>query len=235
MYRLGLLACDFVPDELRDRFDDYPVMFAAAIASTGRDVEWQTYRVYDEQVPASIDECDGYIATGSRAGAYEDHPWIPILEQLIRGLVGSGRPLVGLCFGHQVMAQALGGSVEKSEQGWGIGVHRYETCAQAAWMDPALDVFTVPVCHQDQVMTAPGGAQVLASSPHCANFILQFNETMLGIQGHPEFDKDYIEVLLELRRELLPAPVHANAVESLSRRHDNLGIMQWIVNFLGIK
>jgi len=235
MYRLGLLACDFVPDDLRDRFEDYPVMFAAALASTGKDVEWRTYRVYEGEVPQSAGECDGYIATGSRAGVYEGHSWIPVLEQFIRSLVGTGHPLVGLCFGHQVMAQALGGVAERSDQGWGIGLHHYQTHSSTNWMEPPMAEFTVPVCHQDQVTAVPDGARVLASSAHCANFIIEFNETMIGIQGHPEFEKTYIEVLLELRREIIPAPVHADGVESLNRSHDNLSIMQWITNFLGLK
>ncbi len=235
MYRLGLLACDFIPGELRDRFEGYPVMFAAAIASTGHDVEWRTYRVYEAEVPQAPDECDGYITSGSRVGVYDKYAWIPVLEQFIRSLVGGGRPMVGLCFGHQAMAQALGGRAQKSDQGWGVGVQRYRTHARVDWMDPPMKQFTVPVCHQDQVTTVPGGAKVLASSDHCANFIIQFNETMLGIQGHPEFERDYIDVLLELRREVIPAPVHADAVESLGRRHDNLSIMQWITNFLGVK
>jgi GMP synthase-like glutamine amidotransferase len=235
MYRLGLLVCDFVPEELRDRFEDYPAMFAGAIASTGREVEWRSYRVYAEELPAAKDECDGYIATGSRAGVYEEHAWIPLLERFIRSLVGSGRPLVGLCFGHQVMAQALGGIAERSGEGWGVGVRRYRTHAKADWMEPLMTEFNVPVCHQDQVTRLPSGASVLASSGHCANFIIQFNESMLGIQGHPEFEKDYIEVLLELRRDILPAPVHDRALASLDRQHHNREIMGWIANFLGLR
>ena len=80
MYRLGLLACDFVPDDLRDRFDDYPVMFGAAVASADVNVKWRVYRVFDEELPEEVDECDGYITTGSRNGAYDKDVWISLLE-----------------------------------------------------------------------------------------------------------------------------------------------------------
>jgi GMP synthase-like glutamine amidotransferase len=235
MYRLGLLACDFVPDDLRDRFADYPTMFGTAIANAGIDVDWRIYRVHEGQVPAAVDACDGYITTGSRSGVYEDHAWIPLLEQFIRGALGGARPLVGICFGHQAIAQALGGRAQRSQRGWGIGIQRYRTRTRAPWMEPPLVEFTVPVCHQDQVTHLPDGASVLASSPHCANFIVQFNESMIGIQGHPEFEPDYIRVLLDRRADIIPPAVRGDALESLGRRHDNLDIMRWIANFLGIK
>jgi len=237
MYRLGLLACDFVPDDLRGRFEDYPVMFGNAIASANVDVEWRTYRVYEEQLPASLDECDGYITTGSRSGAYDKDAWILLLEQFIQRLVGSQRPLVGICFGHQVIAQALGGAVEKSNRGWGIGIqqHTIGDSVDTTWMEPPMQQFTIPVCHQDQVMGLPDGARLLASNGHCENFMVQFNDTMLGLQGHPEFHPSYIEVLLELRREIITGRVREDAVRSLTRDHDNPRIMKWIVKFLGIQ
>ncbi|HCU91076.1 MAG TPA: GMP synthase [Gammaproteobacteria bacterium] len=237
MYRLGLLACDFVPDDLRDRFDDYPVMFGAAVASVDVDVEWRVYRVFDKELPGEIDECDGYITTGSRSGAYDKDAWILLLEKFIQRLIGSQTPLVGICFGHQVIAQALGGLVKKSEKGWGIGIQRHtiEDSIDRAWMNPTMEQFTIPVCHQDQVTSLPVGARLLASNGHCENFMVQFNDTMLGMQGHPEFDPNYIEVLLELRSKIITGEVREDALRSLSREHNNTIIMQWITNFLGVK
>jgi GMP synthase-like glutamine amidotransferase len=230
--RLGLLACDFVPDELRDRFEDYPVMFAEAIASTGTNVELQTYRVYQGELPQHTDECDAYLISGARAGAYDGDAWIAALEVFIRALAASERPLVGVCFGHQVIAQALGGKVEKSPRGWGIGVNTYEADQPAPWMNPALPQFTVPVCHQDQVVQLPAGARRLAHSDQCENFLLQFNDTMMGIQGHPEFTRAYVGVLIDLRANLLAPETLAAARASLDQRGDNVAIMHWITNFL---
>lgn len=233
--KLGLLACDFVPDELRDRFDDYPLMFAAALAGAGGEVEWQVYRAYAGELPAAANACDAYLITGSRAGAYDGQPWIAALESFVRDLVRQHVPLVGICFGHQLIAQALGGTVEKSPLGWGIGIHTYNTDRAAPWMRPSLPRFTVPVCHQDQVVALPGGAERLASSNHCENFLVQFNDTTLGIQGHPEFTHAYIGVLIDSRGDRLGAETGAAARASLSRDADNTVIMTWIANFLGLQ
>lgn len=234
MYRLGLLACDFMPDNLSDRFDDYPDMFARALALTGKPVQWRVYRAYAEELPAAPDECDGYITTGSRSGAYDGEPWIAALERFIVSLIGSGRPLVGICFGHQLIAQALGGRVERSPRGWGIGLHEYDILASQPWMTPPRARFTVPVCHQDQVTALPPGAIRVARSDHCENFVIHFNDTMIGIQGHPEFERDYIGVLLEQRRDLIVGPTRDGALASLTRNHDNAIVMAWIAAFLAL-
>lgn len=232
--KLGLLACDFMPDELTDRFEDYPQMFAAAIASAGATVQWQVYRAYAGELPAAANACDAWLVTGSRAGAYDGHAWIGGLEAFVREIVSEAIPLVGICFGHQLIAQALGGTVEKSARGWGIGIHTYDTSTAAPWMRPPLPRFTVPVCHQDQVVALPGGARRLASSDHCENFLVQFNDTTIGIQGHPEFTHAYIAVLVGQRADRLDAQTGAAARASLSRDADNTAIMNWIANFLGL-
>ena len=234
MYRLGLLSCDFVPDELRARFEDYPDMFAVAFAYPQVDVDWRVYSVYAGELPQAIGECDGYITTGSRSGAYDSEAWIADLAAFIRELAGSDRPLVGICFGHQLIAQALGGAVKKYAGGWGIGFRRFRTETHTDWMVPRRDVFTVPVCHQDQVVEIPPDGKRLASSDYCENFMIQFNDTMLGFQGHPEFSREYIDVLLELRREIISGETHEAAIASLERDLDSDTILVWIMKFLRI-
>ena len=233
-YRLGLLQCDVVPEDLRDRFADYPDMFETAFANSAVDVDWRVYNVLDDQFPAAIDEVDGFITTGARAAVYDQMPWYNALAELIRTIDAAGVPLVGICFGHQAIADALGGEVINSPKGWGIGVHEYKTAGQAAWMSPAQPTFHVPACHQDQIVSLPPGSELLASNAHCENFIVQFSPSSLGVQGHPEFEPEYLDTLIELRREILPEAVASNAKASLHTPHDNITMIRWIANFLKI-
>jgi GMP synthase-like glutamine amidotransferase len=233
-YRLGLLLCDHAMPHLEPRFGDYPEMFAAAFADVSAALDWQVYDVTAHELPRALGECDGYLVSGSRHGAYDPIAWIPLLEDFLRRAAHARAPTVGLCFGHQIMGQALGGVVQRAEQGWGIGVHAYQVLEHAGWMAPSLDAFVVPVCHQDQVLALPPGARRLARNTHCENFVVHFAPRMLGIQGHPEFSIDFIAALVEWRREVLPATIHSAATASLSLAHDSTAVKRWIMNFLGV-
>ena len=234
MYRLGLLQCDIVPFELRDRFPDYPEMFAAAFEKAGVQVEWHIYDMLENAQPKRIDEVDGYITTGARAGVYDELPWYANLVTLIRRIDAAKIPLVGICFGHQAIADALGGKAENSEKGWGIGICSYQASEPPAWMTPALSEFSVPVCHQDQVVELPAGSRLIASSDHCPHFMAEFSESSLGVQGHPEFDVEYLDTLINLREEILPDEISSVAKQSLGNAHNNATIIRWIANFLRV-
>jgi len=233
-YRLGFLLCDHAVPHLEPQFGDYPAMFATAFANVSAAIDWRVYDVTADELPRDLGECDGYLVSGSRHGAYDPIAWIPALEEFLRQAARAQAPTVGLCFGHQIMGQALGGVVQCAEQGWGIGVHAYDVLERAPWMTPALDTFVVPVCHQDQVLALPPGARRLARNAHCENFVVHFAPRMLGIQGHPEFSIDFVAALVEWRREVLPAATHSAATASLSRAHDSATVKRWIMNFLGV-
>jgi GMP synthase (glutamine-hydrolysing) len=186
--KIGILQTGHAPDELKPALGDYTDMFQDLLHGQG--FTFDTYSVVDNVFPDSAQDADGWLITGSKHGAYEDHPWIPPLEALIREIADSGRPLIGVCFGHQIIAQALGGKVEKYPGGWAVGHQTYDfggaTLSFNAW-------------HQDQVTERPEGAVVLASNAFCENAALLYGDRILTVQPHPEFDAAFIAGLIETR------------------------------------
>ena len=187
--RIGILQAGHVPDALRPAHDDYDRMFERLLADEG--LAFESFDVERMVFPDGPDRCDGWLVTGSRHGVYEDHPFIPPLEDFLRACVAADRPVVGICFGHQIVAQALGGRVEKFRGGWSVGRRRYEApggpLALNAW-------------HQDQVVEAPDGAVAVAQSDFCANAVLAYGRRAWTIQPHPEFSDAVIGALVENRR-----------------------------------
>ena len=183
---IGILQTGLAPDALSD-MGDYPDMFARLL--DGHGFTFRTYRVVDGSFPAHVTDCDGWLITGSRHGVYEDHPWLRPLEQFIRDSFAAHVPMVGICFGHQIIAQAMGGKVEKFSGGWAVGAQDY---------DFGGTILTLNAWHQDQVTTVPPGAKVIASNDFCTNAAFLYDHA-LTIQAHPEFRADFIDGLMRTR------------------------------------
>lgn len=196
--RIGILETGRPPEELAAAHGDYPAFVARLLAPLG--ARFRTYAVLDGEFPASPADADLWVITGSRFGVYEDHAFIPPLEAFIRACHTDGAKMFGICFGHQILAQAMGGTVRKSGKGWGVGVHSYDVEAWpgAAGTRPAR--IAIQAYHQDQVMTPPPGAERLASSDFCPNAGFWYPGFAISVQGHPEFPADYAEALIEARR-----------------------------------
>ena len=217
---IGILQTGYAPDSLREA-GDYPDMFARLL--DGHGFTFRTYRVVDMEFPASAGECDGWLITGSRHGTYDDLPFIAPLEQLIRDAFGGRVPVAGICFGHQIMAQALGGKVEKYKEGWSVGPTGYDFGGES---------LTMNAWHQDQITSPPPGAKVIASSPFCRYAGLAYDDRGLSVQAHPEFGDDFIAGLIDTRgRGVVPDEVLDEARARLGTPLDSAGIAARIAAF----
>lgn len=193
--RAGLLICDHVRPEFLAAFGDYDQQFTQLFSTW----DWQFYDVTQGQFPTDIAECDVYLTTGSHHSVYEELPWIAQLKSFIQTLYRADKYFIGVCFGHQLLAEALGGEVGKSSVGWCVGVHEFEVVQPEKWMMPEQNRFNLLMSCQDQVLVLPEGAVVLACSEKCAVGMYRVGERMLGMQAHPEFSKAYAEALMEQR------------------------------------
>lgn len=230
--KIGLLECDHVRDELRHIAGDYRDMFPALFEQVTYDWEFVFYDVCNGHLPVTIQECAIYICTGSKNSVYDDEPWIIQLKQFVREISKSGQLFIGICFGHQLLGEALGGKVEKSPMGWCVGVHTFEGLVTETWMEPQLEKFNLLMMCQDQVLQLPPDSVLLAKTEDCPHAMFRVGHNMLGIQAHPEFPKDYNQALMELRVDRIgPEKVKAG-IASLSLPTDERIIAEWIRKFV---
>jgi len=230
--RVGLLMCGHVDGRAVPVAGDYPELFASLFDPLG--VELVRFDADEGDLPASLADCDAWITSPSRSSAYDDEPWVHAMVDLVRRLVAEERPFAGICFGHQLMAQALGGRVERSAAGWGVGAQEYEVIAPRPWMDPlpASRRFRLVASHEDQVTTLPDGAELLATAPYCPVAMMAVGPRAIGLQAHPEFTAPLSAALLDLRVDLIGAEPVRLAHATLTARLDQELIAGWIVRFL---
>ena len=229
---IGLIGCDDVPERFQALAGTYRSMFEGLLRPHLPEAQFTWFDTRKGELPDSPDACDAYLCTGSRHSVYEDRDWIAAAKSYIRTLHEARKPFVGVCFGHQLLADALGGEVVKAQQGWGVGVHEMRVTQPEPWMQPRQDDCRLQYMHGDQVQRLPPGGVVLAAAPHCPVAMFRVGERMLGIEGHPEFSAAYVEALLRERRDRIGAARTDAALASLDQDTDDALVARWIANFL---
>jgi GMP synthase-like glutamine amidotransferase len=227
--RIGLLMVGHVDPKSQHIAGDYPELFGAILAPLGIDLV--PYDLDQGRFPGRVKECDGWICSPSRMSTYDPVDWLPDAEDLLRQIIAAEVPYVGICFGHQLLAQALGGLVEKSSDGWGVGVKDYEVVVAKPWMTPAASSVAMIGSHQDQVVRLPEGAELLFRSDYCPLGGFAIGERAWTIQVHPEFVPALADHLLAGRIELIGAERVGLARATLSRPLDRHLVASWITQF----
>ncbi|NND32032.1 MAG: amidotransferase [Saprospiraceae bacterium] len=195
------------------------------------DVDFKVYDICHNHFPASANDCDVYLMTGSKYSVYDSLEWIDQTKEFLRNIYAAEKYFIGICFGHQMMAEALGGKVQKSDKGWCVGVHNFTLSKRFDWMTPHRENVNLIMSCQDQVILLPIDSQIIAQSADCPAGIFTIGEKMLGIQGHPEFPKEYSRMLIKERREKIGADKSVKAIDSLKLDLDVDIISQWIMHF----
>lgn len=233
--KLGVLECGPVAKSLVEKHGPYTDFFRRMLQGVNPETEMKGWRSYLGELPISPNEMDGWLISGSKFGAYEDHDWIPPLEEFLRDALRLRVPMAGFCFGHQILAQAAGGTVVKSDKGWGLGVHEYVTNTETQ-SSPDLPKFSAIAIHQDQVVEKPANTTVIASSDFCEFAGLAYGDPddpfAITVQPHPEFDMRFTKELISERSgTVFPKDVSDVALASLETDVHNSELANWIYEF----
>lgn len=228
MKRIGLLLVGHIDAGSLHVGGDYPELYTELLAPL--DIELVTYRCDEGQLPESVREQDGWMCSPSRLSVYDDIAWLRDVEQLLRDMVATETPYVGICFGHQLMAQALGAEVRKADYGWGIGAKHYEIVEPQSWMDSSDDI-VLAASHQDQVQQLPSEARLLARSDYCPIGGMLIGERAWTLQVHPEFSPSLADSLLATRLGLFGEEKASAARATLTEPLHQQRISGWISRF----
>ena len=232
--KVAILQCDDVLEKFQPQFGHYQEMIRQMFQLVDGPFEFADFDCQKGHFPDDLNGYDFYITTGSKASVYENKSWIQQLIRFVEQLDKHKKKLIGICFGHQIIAMACQGMVEKSNRGWGIGVAVNRLFTTPDWMSGIKPELNIIVSHQDQITTLPEDALVIAGSHFCPFFMVQWSGHFLSIQGHPEWDRAYSRTLINDRRAIIDPERIEAGLDSLDLEPDNRLFVRWIMDFLKV-
>lgn len=212
--------------------EEYTVLINQFVKTTFPRDEVRNYQIPFGDWPDNIDDCRFWIITGSPKSAYDVDPWIRQLKQFILTLHQQKKSLIGICFGHQIIAEALGGKVERSPHGWSVGIKNFEIIQSKPWMKPSQKKIALLFSHQDKVTQLPPEAELLAKDELCPYQMFQIGEHILTIQGHPEFNAEFARARLIARKEKIKPEIFASALLTFDNPEHSQLFAQWLRHFV---
>ena len=229
--RICILEADDLHPTMQDAFIGFGKMFKQLFRTQDISVDCQVFNVVKGDYPDDSQHFDAYLVTGSKADSFGNDPWIVTLRAYLHKLFVQGDVLLGICFGHQILALVLGGDTQRSSKGWGIGVHSYDL-HKPQWLGDAPKQFQLLISHRDQVVALPRKAKVLASSEFCEYAAFTIGQQVLCFQGHPEFTPEFSAALLRIRESIYCPQQYQKAYQSLKQQHDGQVVAQWMLSFI---
>jgi GMP synthase (glutamine-hydrolysing) len=228
--RIGVLEAGSTDQALARRHGTMADWFRRYLAHQDL-AEVDIYRSFLGEKPDDVTACDAWLITGSKHSVYDDFPWIAELMAFVRA-AARDHPVIGVCFGHQIVAEAFGGKVEKADAGWGIGVHTYEVTSTRSWMKPGAMSLSLLASHMDQVVSPPPQAEVLGGSNFCPVGMMQIGDTIMTIQTHPEMTQEFADDLYRSRRQIIGDDTVDPALASLAQATNENILRDWIFAFI---
>ncbi len=230
--KLCILDNDFIDEAMAPLFGSYGTMTEKVLRAAGAH-DWQIdcFSTPRGEYPDSFEEYDAVLLTGSKADSFSSDPWVVELRNRVSGLLASEVKLVGICFGHQLIALCMGADVGRAPQGWIAGRQVYQW-HEASFPITGRKSVALLASHQDQVLTLPPGSTLLASSDNCPIAVYHKEDAVLCVQPHPEFVETYSEYLLNKRRNTLGEEIYMSSINSLCQGHEGIDFAKLIVNFI---
>ncbi len=232
MRRIGILQAGPVVPHIAAEHGDYPDMFATLLGRT--DTEFVTWNAQRGEFPSSAKDADAFVITGSRCSVFDADDWIEGLARCVNKLIDTGACVVGVCFGHQLIAHFRGGATAPASVGWGVGVHSANVIESAATWRKSLvsSSYSLLASHRDQVTSMPEGGRLWATSDFCPISAYTIDASVLCIQQHAEFTKAYARALMHLRAELIGPDLLAAGLASLDQQTNGQAVAGWIHDFI---